>query len=38
MLDKIIQILNLVDDDKKITELTDFIQFLNKLKDMKNHY
>jgi len=34
MLDILIQILNLV-DDKKITELTEFIQFLNKLKEQE---
>jgi hypothetical protein len=34
MLDNIIQILNLIDgDDKKITELTEFIKFLNQLKE-----
>ena len=35
MLDKIIQILNLVDDDKKITELMGFIKFLNDLKELE---
>jgi hypothetical protein len=34
MLNNIIQILNLIDsDDKKITELTEFIKFLNQLKE-----
>ena len=35
MLDQIIQILMLADNDKKITELTGFIRFLNKLKEQE---